>query len=251
MQKNRISPLMMLAFVLAVALMAAVGWWLSSPSAPAPVVVAQKQTKVEPPKSADSTKPSIAPVSPTPGTAEPTAPQPVDPANMTPANVAADQAAREAADMKIGTILAQTNGVEATRDKLLLLFPGMNNYEKIAAAPHLVNLVMDPELPRLLPYLMANTTPVEAQETIFNDMLNRPPQIGWPVLVNIASNPKHPFSERAKELLTTIVGEDYGNDIFAWRRGIQAQMERQGIEFDANGNPIPDNAAATTSATGK
>jgi hypothetical protein len=125
----------------------------------------------------------------------------------------------------------------------------MTPHEKVAAAPHLVNLVMDPELPRLLPYLKNSTTPVEAMETIFNDMLNRPPQVGWPVLVDLAGNPRHPFSGRAKELLTTIVGEDFGTDVFAWNRGIRAQMERQGIEFDANGKPINPNDEVPNAAS--
>ena len=240
MQKSKLSPLTLLAFIAIVVLMAGVGWWLSGPTSP-PVAIAPTAKVTAPAPPRDTTpaarRPSLAPVFPT-GSNAAVAVAPMQP--VADASNAADQVARDAADLKIGIILAQTNGVEATRDKLLLLFPGMNNYEKIAAAPHLVNLVMDPELPRLLPFLKNPTTPVEAMETIFNDMLNRPPQVGWPVLIDVAGNPKHPFSARAKELLTTIVGEDYGTDIVAWRQGMLRQLEQQGIKLDAAGNVIPE-----------
>ncbi len=249
MQKSKISPLSLLAFIAAVVLMAGIGWYLSGPSSPSvPAVVAPKVPAPVASKDtpAPTKRPTIAPVADGAGT-PPAVPMVAQP-DATPN---ADQAAREAADQKIGLILAQTNGVEATRDKLLLLFPGLNNYEKIAAAPHLVNLVMDPELPRLLPFLKNPTTPVEAMETIFNDMLNRPPQVGWPVLIDVASNPRHPFSERAKELLTTIVGEDYGTDVLAWRQGMIKQLNQQGIFLDAAGNVVPEPDAPTATPAGQ
>lgn len=142
--------------------------------------------------------------------------------------MSAEQRAREDADMKIGTILAQNPTVEGARDKLLLLFPAMTPYEKIAAAPHINNLVGDDKLQTVVGFLKNPLTPAEAQETFFNDMLNRPPQVGWPVLIEVLATPNHPLAARAKELLTTIVGQDYGNDVFGWQRGLRDQLKLQG-----------------------
>jgi hypothetical protein len=142
-----------------------------------------------------------------------------------------EQAAAEAADYKIGMIIEQEQTPEATRDKLLLLFPNFTPIEKVAAAPHIVNLTGDEDLPRMLPFLTNPLTPPEAMESFFNDMLNRPPQLGWPVLVDLIGTPRHPMAERAKEIMSTIVGEDHGNDVNKWMDGLRAQLEQQGLEL--------------------
>jgi hypothetical protein len=152
----------------------------------------------------------------------------------------AEQRAREAADQKIGNLLAQNPTVEGARDKLLLLFPGFNSYEKIAAAPHINNLTSDDKLATVVGFLKSPLTPPEAQEIFFNDMLNRPPQVGWPVLIEVIATPNHPLAQRAKELLTTIVGQNYENDVFGWQRCLRDQLKLQGA--------IPEDAP-TTSAT--
>ena len=158
-----------------------------------------------------------------------------------PTQLSAEQRAREAADQKVGMLLAQNPTVEGARDKLLLLFPSFNSYEKIAAAPHINNLTGDDKLATIVGFLKNPLTPPEAQETFFNDMLNRPPQVGWPVLIEVIATPNHPLAQRAKELLTTIVGQDFGNDVFGWQRGLRDQLKLQGA--------IPEDSPATTSAT--
>jgi hypothetical protein len=155
------------------------------------------------------------------------------------ASVDAEEQGRAEADTRIGTIIGESQTVEVTRDRLLLLYNSFNKYEKVMAAPHLVNLVEDEQLPKLIPHLMNPLTPLEAQETFFNDLLNRQPQIGWPVLVDVIAQQKHPLGERAKELLTTIVGEDHGANIAAWKDALNKQMESQGIELNA---PTADQA---------
>jgi hypothetical protein len=148
---------------------------------------------------------------------------------------AADRA-QEAAEQRIGDILAQNATVEQARTKLLMLFPTFNPSEKIASAPHIVNLVEDAQLPTMIGFLKNPTTPPEAQEAFFNDMLNRQPEVGWPVLVEVIATPKHRLADQAKELLTTIVGADHGNDVFAWQRALREQLIQQGA--------IPEDPAA-------
>lgn len=232
MQKTRISPLVIVGFIAAIIGMAAVGWYLSGPGGPPAPPVAKAPPLLTPPEPKQDDLATKSPLVPE----NPNAPVPTTspPAMLLPpaGNSSAEQRAREAADQKIGLLLAQNPTVEGAREKLLVLFPGFTQFEKIAAAPHIVNLVGDEQLSTVVGFLKNPTTPIEAQETFFNDMLNRPPQLGWPVLVDIIGTPNHPLAQRAKDLLSTIVGGDHGNDVNAWLQGVKAQLNQQGIEYD-------------------
>lgn len=242
MQDRRFSPLLLIGFVIAAAAMALIGFfWLgeSGPRVTSPLPA----PTVKAPANAPAPKPSgtaPAPTAPAPTATPEAAPQPMVQGGG-PAPQTAEERAREAADLKIGNLLAQNPTPEGARDKLLLLFPGFTSYEKIAAAPHIVNLTGDEQLATVAGFLKSPLTPPEAQETFFNDMLNRPPQMGWPVLIEVIATPKHPLADRAKELLTTIVGQDFGNDVFAWQRGLRDQLKQQGA--------IPDDTPPPTAGT--
>ena len=244
MQDRRLSPLLLVPIVVIAVGMALVGFfWLGGPSVPAPVAASNSPSK--PNGSKATTAPVVKPAAQTPmpenAKPEATTPMPATP----PAVTNAEQQAREAADMKIGTLLAQNPTVDGARDKLLLLFPTFTPFEKIAAAPHINNLTGDDKLRSIVEFLKSPNTPAEAQETFFNDMLNRPPQVGWPVLIEVIATTNHPLATRAKELLTTIVGQDHGNDVFGWQRGLREQLKLQGAIQD---DPPP--AGAATPAPG-
>jgi hypothetical protein len=223
MQDRRFSLFLPIGIVVVAAAMALIGFfWLGDTAPPAPVAATPAApVKKTPAKSTTDTVKAAPDAVPVPDPDAPPAPA-ADPA------MAADQKAREDADIKIGTLLAQNPTVEGAREKLLLLFPSFTPYEKIAAAPHIVNLTEDAQLPTMVGFLKNPLTPPEAQETFFNDMLNRAPEVGWPVLVEVIATPRHPLAEKAKELLTTIVGEDHGNDVFGWQRGLRQQLIQQG-----------------------
>ncbi len=231
-KSSPISATVVLGFAALLALVIFIGWKLSGPAggladAPPPPAAPPKQEPVTPaqpapvnrPPALNSTLPQVAVEQP-----------PVTTMQQQPAKTP-EEAAAEAADYKIGMIIEQEQTPEATRDKLLLLFPNFTPVEKVAAAPHIVNLTGDEDLPRMLPFLKNPLTPPEAMESFFNDMLNRPPELGWPVLVELIGTPRHPMAERAKEIMTTIVGEDYGNDVNKWMEGLRAQLEQQGLEL--------------------
>lgn len=244
MQNRQFSPLLIIGIGAIAVAMALVGFfWLGGPSAPKPVAVAP--AKPEAAKAAPVAEKPVAsqPSKPGPGLPSATPQSGAMPNDQPPPPSTGEQLAREQADMKIGTLLAQNPTVEGARDKLLLLYPSFTPYEKIAAAPHINNLTGDDKIRSIVDFLKSPNTPPEAQETFFNDMLNRPPQIGWPVLIEVIATPNHPLAQRAKELLTTIVGQDFGNDVFQWQAGLRAQLKLQGaIEDDpplANGSAAP------------
>ena len=243
MQKNRFSPLLIIGFAAAFIVMVALGWYLSGPTSsppapPPPPVVVKTEPKSD--RLSDSS-PLVPPSQPQVSASPPTMLQ--KPAGS--GDMSAEQRAREAADQKVGLLLAQNPTVEGAREKLLVLFPGFTQYEKIAAAPHIVNLVGDEQISTMVGFLKNPTTPIEAQTVFFNDMLNRPPQVGWPVLVDIIGTPNHPLAQQAKELLTTIVGGDHGNDVNGWLEGVKAQLKQQGVEYEPSlGQRPPGQAQA-------
>lgn len=241
MQDRRFSLILPIGIVVVAAAMALVGFfWLGDTAPPTPVTVTPPaaQVKKAPSKSTTELAKTVPDVVPAPDAGTP-------PAAATEASMTADQKAREEADIKIGTLLAQNPTVEGAREKLLLLFPSFTPYEKVAAAPHIVNLTEDAQLPTVVGFLKNPLTPPEAQETFFNDMLNRAPQVGWPVLVEVIATPRHPLAERAKELLTTIVGEDHGNDVFGWQRGLRQQLIQQGAITEEPPVPTTTETAPT------
>ena len=230
MQDRRFSPLLIVGFVAAALIMGGVGWYLSGPGEPIkPAPPPQKEM----PKDDLAQKSALGPAAPEP---TPMVDQPPTMVARLPGNTSEEQRRREAADQKVGMLLAQNPTVEGARKKLLLMFPGFSREEKVAAAPHIVNLVGDEQISTVVGFLKSPLTPIEAQETFFNDMLNRPPQVGWPVLVDIIATPNHPLAQRAKELLSTIVGGDHGNDAGAWLQGVYAQLKQQGIDVNASAN---------------
>lgn len=232
-KSNPLSAKLILGFGALIAVVIFLGWKLSGPSGGTAAVTPPPATKqaAATPQTPNAPTPVNRPPAITSDLPQvPTTPQPVP---MQNAPKTPEQAAAEAADYKIGMIIEQEKTPEATRDKLLLLFPNFTAAEKVAAAPHIVNLTGDEDLPRMLPFLKNPLTPPEAMESFFNDMLNRPPQLGWPVLVDLIGTPRHPMAERAKEIMTTIVGEDHGNDVNKWMAGLKAQLEQQGLELPA------------------
>jgi len=237
-KSSPISASVIFGFVALLAVVIFVGWKLSGPTggladAPPPPANAPKAA------AANSAPPAPVNRPPTITSNLPQVPVEQPPApRMQETPKTPEEAAAEAADYKIGMIIEQEQTPEATRDKLLLLFPNFTPVEKVAAAPHIVNLTGDEDLPRMLPFLKNPLTPPEAMESFFNDMLNRPPELGWPVLVELIGTPRHPMEERAKEIMTTIVGDDYGNDVNKWMEGLRAQLEQQGLELPpASGAP--------------
>lgn len=127
----------------------------------------------------------------------------------------------------MGQILAENPTVEGGRAKLLESFSKFNALEKIAATPHLINLVEDEGITGLVNVLLDPSTPMEAKELIFDNMLNRPPGVGWPVLLSVLASPGHPLAQKARETLSIIIGSDYGDQMDQWSTALEMQLTRQ------------------------
>ncbi len=211
MQTDRNSSGLLLAGVFALVAAAAIlFWFVSAPyvEGPARPPTTVHTVKKEGAMSAGPDSTSSGPSTPATGTSFPVG-----------ANVPADHA--------VGALLAENPTVDAAREKLLEAFPQLTEQEKIAAAPHLVNLVTDEHLPNLVNLLNDPATPTAVKEVIFDNMLNRPPTLGWPVLLQVMAVPGHPLAQRARETLTVVVGANHGEHLDEWQRALNTQLKVQ------------------------
>lgn len=130
----------------------------------------------------------------------------------------------ERADVVIQKILADNPTVETASSSLLTGYPAFKPAEKIAAAPHIAGLLPDDQAQVLVELLKSPDSPNPAKEVFFNNLLNRPHPIAWPMLVEVLATPNHHLAERAKEMLMSVVGQDLGSSVEAWRQEVANQL---------------------------
>lgn len=130
----------------------------------------------------------------------------------------------ERADVVIQQILEANPTVETAGKSLLDSYPEFKPAEKIAAAPHIAGLLSDDQAPLLVELLKSPDSPNAAKEIFYNNLLNRPHPIAWPMLVEVIAIPNHPLGERAREMLMAVVGQDLGSSVEAWRQEVAKQL---------------------------
>lgn len=213
MQSDRpFSRPLLAGLVVVVAAVAVLFWFVTAPDvgdpapAPATAQAAQKKGAATPAAASDS----------------------ASAASVTAARMSGGAGGNVPADHAVGTILAENPTVEGARAVLLEKFPTFSDAEKVAAAPHLVNLVQDEGLVALVNVLHDPRTPLEAKEIVFDNMLNRPPALGWPVLLQVLGTPGHPLAQKARETLTIVVGANHEDRLQDWQNALNAQLQLQG-----------------------
>lgn len=197
--------------VLALALAVGGGLWMaqtgSSPEpldGPAPAPVAKDTPKQTPPAEAPTPTPMPVPDAPSPISAEvPQAEEEKLHQWLTESETPADAAAAMLADWKN------------------LSEPG-----KVATSRHLANLVADDQFAPLQGLLLASDTSREVKEVLFADMLNRPNQLKWPVIFKIMQQKTHPLSNDARNMLSVVLGADYGDDWAKWEEKVNSDLAK-------------------------
>ncbi len=76
----------------------------------------------------------------------------------------------------------------------------------------------------LRPTLIAPQTHGMAMSVLFADLMQRPDSIALPILVTIAQDPKHPYSQNARENLQFLLRQDFGNDWARWNEAIRNRI---------------------------
>ena len=66
-----------------------------------------------------------------------------------------------------------------------------------------------------------------ALNVLFADLMDRPPEITLPTLLQIARIAQHPFAPSARENLQLLLGQDYGADWNRWDAAIRAALAQK------------------------
>ena len=181
----------------------------SKPVLPPPVTTGTKEA----PKPAETT-PSVAQTTP-PVMPTPPAPEPA------PAEVPQEE------EQKLHHWLTESETPADAAEAMLADWKNLSEPGKIATSRHLANLVADDKFEPLKDLLLTTETSREVKEVLFADMLNRPNELKWPIIFQIMQQKTHPFSQDARNMLSVVLGADYGDDWAKWEERVKADLAKE------------------------
>jgi hypothetical protein len=106
-------------------------------------------------------------------------------------------------------------------------FPRLPPETHAEAARQMVNLVPDANFGGVVRILLDPKTSAEAKRTVFNDVMIRPDTLKLPALLRLMRQPVHPHASDAREVLSAILGGDWGTDYNKWMEKVDAELRRQ------------------------
>lgn len=128
-------------------------------------------------------------------------------------------------EMQIEELLSRPIPPEEAGRLLLNLLPSLPKEGQVEAADHLANLLSDEDFPKVRPLLLNPNTPIEVQDALFFELINRDDSVRMPLLLAIARQRGHPYEHDARDSLEMIVGEDLGEDWDAWQAAVEQRLE--------------------------
>lgn len=151
----------------------------------------------------------------------------MDPANQagTPPPIATEVPRAE--EEKLHHWLTESETPADAAAAMLADWKNLSEPGKVATARHLSNLVADGQFAPLQNLLLAPDTSREVKEVLFTDMLNRPNPLKWPVIFQIMRQKDHPFSTDARNMLSVVLGADYGDDWAKWQERVQEDLVKE------------------------
>lgn len=162
-----------------------------------------------------------------PSKAAPSNPPPsalVQPSSIAQAETQTRAASLEGDEEKIQTWLTQSPSTDAAAEAFLANWERLSEAGKLAAAPHMVNLVPDARHAALAGLLLNPQTSSGVKQILFADTLNRPDAIKWPLLLKVMEAKSHPFSMDARNTLSLVLGTDAGDDWPRWRELVRTRL---------------------------
>lgn len=199
------------------ALLVAVGgglWIAQKGSSPKPVVL--------PPATTASNEASKPAETPPPVVQNPT---PVMPTTPTPPPVSMEVPQEE--EQKLHQWLTESETPADAAEAMLADWKNLSEPGKVATSRHLANLVADDKFEPLKNLLLTTETSREVKEVLFADMLNRPNELKWPIIFQIMQQKTHPFSQDARNMLSVVLGADYGDDWAKWEERVKADLAKE------------------------
>lgn len=126
----------------------------------------------------------------------------------------------------IDAIADRTDLSDAGKARFLIqMLPGLPNEAVTKAAEDAVTRLADADYRSvLLPTLTNPKTHGMAMSVLFADLMQRPDSIALPILVSIAEDSKHPYSESARDNLQFLLKQDFGDDWLKWNEAIRVHL---------------------------
>jgi hypothetical protein len=126
----------------------------------------------------------------------------------------------------IDVIAARTDITDAGKARILIqMLPGLPEEAVSMAAEEAVTRLADADYrAALLTTLINPQTHRTAMSVLFADLMQRPAAIALPILVSVAQDSKHPYSESARENLQFLLKQDFGDDWVKWNEAIGVRL---------------------------
>jgi len=121
-------------------------------------------------------------------------------------------------EARVDEILRDDSELDEKARQMLELFPSFPEAGQVETAQHIANLLADEDYDKFGCYLTNSKTPVDVQDVVLADVLNRPNGIKLPLLLETARNPENAKAGEAKEILELYLEEDYGTNWDKWRQ---------------------------------
>lgn len=121
--------------------------------------------------------------------------------------------------------LSQPESTDAAGLRIMQNFLLLPEKDHAAAMRHLVNMVRDPSISGLERILLDSRTSLEAKEMLFEDIKIRPDAVKFPIFLKLMQHPEHPSSQDAREILTNVIGRDWGADYARWEKEIERVLK--------------------------
>ena len=116
----------------------------------------------------------------------------------------------------------------APRDRALALLKAIPRFPAALqgeACDHALLRLDDEAYQPAFEMLLAGGTTEEVRERLMADLIDRSDFLRLPYLVNLASRTAHPYSEEARMVLLTTIGDDYGTNWVGWSDAVGAHLE--------------------------
>jgi hypothetical protein len=88
-------------------------------------------------------------------------------------------------------------------------------------------LVSDERFSAVADIMLDPRTSTEVKDVLFAGVLNRPDAVKWPLILKVMEQQDHPHSQDARNILSVVLGGDYGEDWGRWRTLVSTRLLEQ------------------------
>lgn len=166
-------------------------------------------------------------INPEPGVVEPGSPPQDGPVALRSSPVPTDNPEPPTGGERLEQWLSSSTDLEVVVHHIINGFGTLKLEDQAPAASKIVAFIKDERFADLKPLLMDPATSEEAQNIIYQDLLQRSASTRLPLLFTLMQTPNHPFSDKARQSLVRDLGADYGANYGLWQAKINELIGAQ------------------------